>query len=300
MTKSANATVTTPLPGGPLRARLLGQVAAALAGVGRPKLAVVLIGNDPASEAYVARKLAACAEVGIGGELARLAADAGEAALAAKLKEMGGDPAVTAIIVQLALPAGWVVEAALGLVPRLKDCDGLGLENRALRLAGDRTAIAPATPLGVMRLLESIGFDVKGKAAAVIGKGRVAGQPMREMLAAAGAEVASIDKDTPNPQALARRADLLVSAAGVPGLVGKDWVKPGAVVVDIGLTREDDGGATKLKGDVDEAAVEGVAGALTPVPGGVGPLTVASLITNVVDCARLQAGLDKWDWRVKV
>ncbi|MCP5405340.1 MAG: bifunctional 5,10-methylenetetrahydrofolate dehydrogenase/5,10-methenyltetrahydrofolate cyclohydrolase [Pseudomonadaceae bacterium] len=289
---------TRRLPGAPLRAALAAQVPAAVAALpAPPKLVVVRVGDDPASKAFVGHKLKLCAGVGLPAEELHLRADEAEATLHATLRALADDDAVQAVILQLPLPAGWQVDAALNLIPPHKDCDGLTAANIAARQAG-HPHIAPATPLGVMRLLASIPYDVRGKHVAVIGKGRVAGQPMREMLEAAGATVTAIDRDTPTPATLTSVCDVVIAAAGVPHLVNENWLKPGALVVDIGLTRVEGNGQTRLLGDVDAMKVEGVAAYLTPVPGGVGPLTVASLLTNVVDCARLQAGLPPFAWQV--
>jgi methylenetetrahydrofolate dehydrogenase (NADP+)/methenyltetrahydrofolate cyclohydrolase len=300
------ATVTSAttrlLRGAPLRDRLLVQARAAVAALPRPPLlAIVQVGQRAASAAYIRQKMLAAARVGIAAEHVQLRAEDGERALHATLKALAENPDVTAVIPQLPLPDGWNADAAVNAVPALKDCDGLTAANRQKRLAGDPAALAAATPLGVLRLLAFAGVAVKGAQAAVIGRGRVVGAPLREMLAAAGAEVLGIDKDTPQPQAIARRADIVCAAAGVPGLVDARWLRPGAVVIDIGLTRCKVRGASfevELKGDVDAEHVMGIAGILTPVPGGVGPLTVASLLTNVVDSAYLQAGLSRQSWTV--
>lgn len=294
---SLHASPARILAGMPLKDALTAQIPAAVTGLPQlPRLVVVRVGDDPASKAFVGHKLRLCASVGLPAEEIHLREDDGEAALRSLLAGLAHDVAVQAMILQLPLPAGWDVQANLDLIPSKKDCDGLTRANIAARLAGERT-ICPATPLGIMRLLAHIGLAPTGLTAAVVGRGRVAGQPMREMLAAAGATVIGIDKDTPHPARLCRTADVVVSATGVPGLITADWVMPGATVIDVGITRATSHGATRLLGDAAPEVAD-VAGMLTPVPGGVGPLTVASLLTNVVDCARWQAGLAPFAWHV--
>jgi methylenetetrahydrofolate dehydrogenase (NADP+)/methenyltetrahydrofolate cyclohydrolase len=282
------------LGGGPLREALLAQVPAAVVGLAvLPRLAVVLVGNDPASALYVRHKMMAAEKAGLAAQKHRLKEADGEAALHGLLDSLAADKAVTGVLLQLPLPAGWSVEAALARIPVAKDCDGLAPETIKRRLAGDQDVTQPATPLGVMRLLGHIGQPVAGVAVAVIGQGRVAGKPMAEMLQAAGAKVTVIDRGTPAPAGLVRQAEVVISAAGHPGLVTAEWVKPGAVVVDIGLTRVEG----KILGDVAPEVAK-VARWLTPVPGGVGPLTIASLLTNVVDGARRVNGVEAWAWTI--
>lgn len=285
------------LAGKPLKDALLAQIPAATAALAlAPRLVVVRVGDDPASKTFVRHKLALCAAVGFPAEEIHLPAATPLAALRSQLAALAQDTEVQAIILQLPLPAGWPVDELVNLIPAAKDCDGLTTANTTARLAGQR-CIAPATPLGILRLLAYAGVPVRGATVAVVGRGRVAGQPMREMLAAAGATVIGIDKDTPHPAALCRQAGIVVSATGVPGLVTPAWVAAGATVVDVGITRVPEHGATVLKGDVDSGVAK-VAGWLTPVPGGVGQLTVGSLLTNVADCARWQAGLPAFDWQI--
>jgi methylenetetrahydrofolate dehydrogenase (NADP+)/methenyltetrahydrofolate cyclohydrolase len=288
-------TDTVVLYGAPLRDALLEQVRDAVPKLSRPPLlAIVQVGDNPASSAYIRQKIAACARVGIATEHIHLNKGEDEAFLHATLQSLAANPQVTAIIPQLPLPEGWNADRAVNAVPALKDIDGLTAENRQKRLNNDSTALLAATPLGVMRLLEHAGINVRGQKVAVIGRGRVVGAPLREILRSAGAEVLDINHDTPNPQAIARQATVICAAAGVPGLVTPDWVQPGATVIDVGLTRVGD----KLHGDANFKALQGIAGLITPSPGGVGPLTVASLLTNVVDAAHLQAGQPRPSWKV--
>lgn len=297
VTSGMNGRITTQiLRGAPLRDALLEQVTAAVANLGRVRMCIVQVGNHAASTTYIRHKLAAFSKVGIVAEVVKLRAEDGEQVLHETLRALARDADVHAIIVQTPLPEGWQVQAALDLVPAAKDIDGLSEPGMALRRAGDARALLPATPLGVMRLLEHAGVDVVELKIAVIGKGMVAGAPLREMLAAAGAEVVGIDKDTRHPARLVRECPVVITAAGVPGLVTDDWLQPGAVVIDVGITRREG----KLLGDVDAARVEGIARIVTPVPGGVGPMTVASILTNICDAACLQLGRPRVAWVIDV
>ncbi len=283
------------MSGLPLRDHLLHQAAAVVAGLGVPlRLCIVQVGHHAPSVVYIRNKLAACAKVKINAEVLHLHESQGEQALHATLRGLAHEPDVTAILVQTPLPRGWDVQTALDLVPAAKDVDGLSRDSALLRATTPEAVLLPATPLGVMRLLRAAGVSLQGTPVAVVGKGMVVGGPLRHLLAEAGAQVVGIDKDTHNPAALAQACDVLIAAAGVPELITAAWVKPGAVVIDVGLTREDD----RLQGDVQRMSVEGVARVLTPVPGGVGPMTVASLITNICDAACLQLGRPRHAWSV--
>lgn len=291
MSAFENHGVTQIYKGGPLRDHLLAQVAEAVQGQDI-QVRVVQVGDNPGSNAYVAHKLAACAKVGIGAEMIKLDEVQGEAELHAVVRRLAKDVRVHAIIVQTPLPAGWDAQAALDLVPAPKDIDGLSRASAALRRVGDSHALMPATPLGVIRMLEALKVDVAGRKICVIGKGMVVGAPLREMLRDAGADVVGIEKDTLNPAQLAKACGVVIAAAGAPKLVTADWLQPGAVVIDVGITRVDG----KLLGDVDRASVDGVAAVVTPVPGGVGPMTVASLLTNIMDATCLQLGRPRARW----
>lgn len=283
------------LPGAPLRDSLLKQVKQAVPLLPRPpRLAIVQVGDNPASSAYVRNKLLACQLVGIEAEHVHLSAGEGEISFHTIVRGLAADPQVTAIIVQTPLPDGWHVQEALDLVPAQKDIDGLSQANMALRRTGAPEALLPATPLGIVRLLEYLQAPLPGCRIAVIGRGMVVGAPLRDMLLAAKADVIGIDKGTPQPAALCRTADVVIAAAGVPGLVTEEWVKPGATVIDVGLTRQNG----RLMGDIDRPTVENIAGILTPAPGGVGPLTVGCLLSNIVDACRLQHGLPKLAWHL--
>lgn len=283
------------LPGAPLRDALLTQLKQALPLLPNPpRLVILQVGDNPASDAYIRNKLLACHRVGLAAEHIHLPAGESEASFHTLIRALAADPAVTALIIQTPLPQGWRVQDALDLVPAPKDVDGLSRASIALRRARDPAALLPATPLGILRIMDHLRQPPAGRRIAVVGRGMVVGAPLREMLADLGAEVIGIDKDTPHPAPLCRTADTLVAAAGVPGLIGPDWIKPGATVIDVGLTRRD--GA--LLGDVDRTGAETVAGVLTPVPGGVGPLTVASILTNILDACRLQNNLPKAFWHL--
>ncbi len=288
-----NDGVTKIYRGAPLRDHLLAQVRSALQGL-PVKVCVVQVGENPGSNAYVARKLAACAAVGIDAQVVKLNEAQGEAELHAVVRHLAAQDDVRSIIVQTPLPHGWDVRTALDLVPAAKDIDGLSTASNALRRAGNAQALLPATPLGVLRMLEAMRVGISGTKTCVIGKGMVVGAPLREMLTAAGAEVVGIEKDTREPAQLARVCDVIVAAAGAPGLVSRDWVKPGAVIIDVGITRVGD----KLLGDVDRISIDGIASIVTPVPGGVGPMTVASLLTNIADATCLQLGRPRPHWTV--
>jgi 5,10-methylene-tetrahydrofolate dehydrogenase/methenyl tetrahydrofolate cyclohydrolase len=297
---SSAPTLTRIVKGGPLRDRLLAQVVAAVLDLGLPvRLCIVQVGNHGPSNVYIRQKLAACDKVGMEAHVVKLHESEGETTLHTVLKRLAMDAAVHGIIVQAPLPAGWDVQAALNLVPAVKDIDGLSEASSALWRKDAAKALLPATPLGILRLLQAEGIDVAGTKVAVIGQGKVVGAPLGQMLRAAGAAVTIIDKDTVNPAKLARSCDVVISAAGVPGLVTDEWVKPGAAVIDGGLAdvvMEVKRVNGKLVGDVARERVEGIAGMLTPVPGGVGPMTVASLITNLMDAACLQLGRPRMTW----
>lgn len=251
-----------------------------------PGLATVLVGDDPASAAYVAGKQRACAEVGIRGYDHRLAADVPEPELTALLDELSGDPRVSGVLLQLPVPPPLDGTALTGRVAALKDVDGLTAES-AGRLALGREGLRPATPSGVMRLLAEAETDFEGAEAVVVGRSNLFGKPMTQLLLAAHATVTVCHSRTRDLAEVCRRADVLIAAVGRAGLVRADWVKPGATVIDVGMNRLDTDPPT-LAGDVDFEAVLAVAGAVTPVPGGVGPMTIACLLANTVRAARLQ------------
>jgi methylenetetrahydrofolate dehydrogenase (NADP+)/methenyltetrahydrofolate cyclohydrolase len=266
-----------------VRAEVAAGVAEFRASSGRvPGLAVVLVGDDPASQIYVRNKEKAAVEVGMRGQAHRLAATASESEVRARIEQLNNDEAVDGFLVQLPLPSGMPETALLDRVAPAKDVDGLHPMNAGL-LALGRAKIASATPRGVMRLLAETGLDLVGKRAVVIGRSNIVGKPLAQLLLAAHTTVTIAHSRTRDLAGVCREADILVAAVGRPGLVRGDWVKPGAVVIDIGTTRNEAG---KLAGDVafDEARER--ASWITPVPGGVGPMTIACLLENTLLAAR--------------
>jgi methylenetetrahydrofolate dehydrogenase (NADP+)/methenyltetrahydrofolate cyclohydrolase len=258
-----------------------------------PRVALVMVGDNAASQAYIRRKIAAANSVGIEAEATHLRADDGEAALFSVLRALAHDPATHGIIVQTPLPEHYPLQPALDAVPWMKDVDGLCGESRARRMKG-QTSLLPATPAAIVRLLtEHLGFTLRGLDVAVVGKGLTVGAPLREILEAAGAKVIGIDRDTPHPQALCRQGQVVVAACGVAGLITREWCQPGACVLDVGISRSHERSTPTLQGDVQVASVDGYIGMRSPVPGGIGPLTVASLLGNVVQAARLHMEIGK-------
>jgi methylenetetrahydrofolate dehydrogenase (NADP+) / methenyltetrahydrofolate cyclohydrolase len=251
-----------------------------------PALHVVLVGDDPASESYVRTKARACAEVGIGSEVHRLPADVSEGALFDRVGRIAADEGVSGVIVQLPLPGHLDEARCRDAVPPEKDVDGFHAINLGHLMLGE-AAFAPCTPLGIMHLLAAEQVPVEGAAAVVVGRGHV-GLPLAAMLTRAGATVTVCHSRTRGLKAVTAGADILVSATGIPALIGADMVRPGAAVIDVGIRRLPDG---NLAGDVDFAAVRARAGRLTPVPGGVGPMTVAMLLRNTVRGACRRAGI---------
>jgi methylenetetrahydrofolate dehydrogenase (NADP+)/methenyltetrahydrofolate cyclohydrolase len=279
----------TTIDGKQVAARVREQVArdveAHVAGGGqRPGLATVLVGDDAASAIYVGGKQKACREVGINGFDHRLAADTPHGELVALLERLNIDPEVSGILVQLPLPDHLDGTEMTGLVRADKDVDGLTPMSAGLLTLG-RPGLRPCTPAGVMVLLEEAGAELEGAEAVVIGRSNLFGKPMAQLLLSANATVTVCHSRTRDLPAVCRRADVLIAAVGRDRMVKGDWVKPGATVIDVGMNRTDEG----LFGDVafDEAGE--VAGAITPVPGGVGPMTIAMLLANTLHAAKLQA-----------
>jgi methylenetetrahydrofolate dehydrogenase (NADP+)/methenyltetrahydrofolate cyclohydrolase len=251
-----------------------------------PGLAVVLVGDDAASSVYVRNKVKDCAEVGIVSTLDRLPADTTQDALLARIAQLNADPAIHGILVQLPLPKHIDEHRVIEAISPAKDADGFHVSNVGLLLTG-KPLFRPCTPYGVMKMLEHAGARLDGAEAVVIGRSNIVGKPQALMLLAAGATVTVCHSRTRDLAAHTRRADVLVAAVGRPGLVTADMVKPGAIVIDVGMNRGADG---KLCGDVDFAGVSEVAGAITPVPGGVGPMTRAMLLVNTIEAAERTAG----------
>jgi methylenetetrahydrofolate dehydrogenase (NADP+)/methenyltetrahydrofolate cyclohydrolase len=267
-----------------LRARVAEQAAQFAHDHGRPPgLATIMVGDDPASAVYVAGKHKASGEAGIASFDHRLPADASREDVVALIERLNGDPEVSGMIVQLPVPAHLDGVELTGLVDADKDVDGLTALS-AGRLALGLPGLRPCTPSGVMDLLAEAEADLTGAEAVVIGRSNLFGKPMAQMLLAANATVTVCHSRTRDLPATCRRADVLVAAVGRAEMVKADWVKPGAVVVDVGMNRLAGG----LVGDVAFAEVCELAAAITPVPGGVGPMTIAGLLRNTVEAARLQ------------
>lgn len=251
-----------------------------------PGLAVILVGDDPASHSYVRMKEQDCAEVGISSIDYRRGADITQSELNSLIDRCNDDPAIHGILVQLPLPVGFDEESTLARISPEKDADGLHPENMGRLLRGIDAAHA-CTPWGVMAMLDHYGIDPSGKHAVVVGRSNIVGKPMALMLLARDATVTMCHSRTPDLPAVCRTADILVVAVGRPEMVDAEYVKPGAVVIDVGINRTDKG----MVGDVDFDSVAPIASAITPVPGGVGPMTRAMLVLNTAKAAALVAGV---------
>jgi len=257
----------------------------------QPGLATVLVGNDPASEVYVKNKRKTAEAIGFKSVHVELPADVSQDELLTKVKALSADPSVHGILVQLPLPRHLDENAVLDVLDPAKDVDALTPRNAGLLLSG-RAHLISCTPSGVMLLLKEYAGDIAGKDALVIGRSLLFGKPAAQLLLAANATVTMAHSRSKDLPALARRADILVAAIGRPEFVKADWVKPGAVVIDVGINRVDAGqGKTKLVGDVDYEAAKEVAGAITPVPGGVGAMTIVCLMHNTLIAACAQNNL---------
>jgi methylenetetrahydrofolate dehydrogenase (NADP+)/methenyltetrahydrofolate cyclohydrolase len=272
----------TPMLGRPVAERVRAEVARDVARLGHVGLATVLVGDDPASHLYVTRKQEAAVEAGIETRDLRLPDSTSQEELLEQLDDLNADVAIDAILVQLPLPAQIDETTALLALDPVKDVDGLHPFNAGRLYLGEPT-IVPATPLGILALLEEHRIPLDGARAVVVGRSVLVGKPVAQLLLRANATVAVCHSRTDDLGRYTRDADVLVVAAGRPGLVGAELIKPGAAVVDVGVNRTESG----LVGDVDPAATD-VAGALTPVPGGVGPMTIAMLLRNAVRCAELR------------
>ena len=257
----------------------------------QPGLATVLVGKDPASEVYVRNKRKTAEAIGFKSVHVELPADVSQAELLARVKALSGDSSVHGILVQLPLPKHLDENAVLDALDPAKDVDALTPVNAGLLLSG-RAHLVSCTPSGVMLLLKEYAGDITGKDALVIGRSLLFGKPAAQLLLAANATVTMAHSRSKDLPALARRADILVAAIGKPEFVKADWIKPGAIVIDVGINRVDAGdGKTKLVGDVDYQAAKEVAGAITPVPGGVGAMTIVCLMHNTLIAACAQNGL---------
>ena len=250
-----------------------------------PGLATVVVGDNPASRVYVRNKAHACAEVGVHAEVHQLFSDATESAVLSQVETLNANPAIHGIIVQLPLPRSFDSQRILQSIAVAKDVDGFNWANLGALVDG-HPRLAPCTPLGVMHMLDRAGVAVEGRHAVVIGRSSIVGKPLALMLIARGATVTVCNTRTRDLAAFTRSADLLISAAGRARLVTAEMVKPGAVVIDVGINRDEHG---KLVGDVDYEAVKEKAAMVSPVPGGVGRMTVAMLVANTVTAAELIA-----------
>lgn len=264
-----------------LRAALKQRVAALSAKGRQPGLAVILVGENPASKVYVRNKIKACAEAGIRSEFFELPDDASEAHVLDRIRALNADPAIHGILVQLPLPRQVDEDKVLETIAVEKDVDGFHVQNVGSLVVG-KPAFAPCTPAGCMAMLRHIGVPIEGKEAVVVGRSNIVGKPMALMLVHESATVTICTSRTRDLAAHTRRADILVVATGKPRMVTGDMIKPGAVVIDVGINRLPDG---KLCGDVDFDAAREVAGWITPVPGGVGPMTITMLLANTVEAA---------------
>ena len=260
--------------------------AASLAARGvRPGLAVVLVGDDPASQVYVRNKVKACAEAGLRSVFEKYAADCSEAHLLERIAALNADPAIHGILVQMPLPRHIDAHKVIEAIATHKDVDGYSVLSAGALMAG-LPGFRPCTPCGCMKLIESTGIALRGKHAVVIGRSHTVGKPMALMLLQAHATVTVCHSATADLELHTRQADVVVAAVGRRGTLRAGMVKPGAVVIDVGINRTEEG---KLCGDVDFAGVSEVASAITPVPGGVGPMTIAMLLVNTLEAAERSA-----------
>jgi methylenetetrahydrofolate dehydrogenase (NADP+)/methenyltetrahydrofolate cyclohydrolase len=250
----------------------------------RPGLAVILVGDDPASAVYVRNKVKACHDHGIHSVLERYDASFSEAQLLTRIAALNADPAIHGILVQMPLPRHIQAQRVIEAIATAKDVDGFSVHSAGCLMAG-LPGLKPATPYGCMKLIESTGQALKGKHAVVIGRSNTVGKPMALLLLQANATVTICHSGTPDLALHTRQADVLVAAVGRRDTVTASMVKPGAVVIDVGINRNEEG---KLCGDVDFAGVREVAGWISPVPGGVGPMTITMLLVNTVEAARQQ------------
>ncbi len=258
------------------------QRTAALTTVGiKPGLAVILVGSDSASQVYVRNKVAACEKAGLYSVMEQYGADMTQEALLSRIRELNADPSIHGILVQLPLPAHIDAHLVIETIAAQKDVDGFHVSNAGLLMTG-KPLFIPCTPYGVMKMLEAEQVSLRGAVAVVVGASNIVGKPMAMLLQSAGATVTICNSKTKDLGWHTRHADILVVATGKPKMVDASMVKPGAIVIDVGINRAADG---KLCGDVDFNSVKMVAGAVTPVPGGVGPMTIAMLLVNTLEAA---------------
>lgn len=256
----------------------------------KPTLAVVLVGEDPASQVYVRNKVRRCEQLGIGSVEHRLESTTTHSELMDLIAAMNHDPDINGILVQLPLPPQIDEKAVIDAIDPAKDVDGFHLINTGALAVGERRLV-PCTPLGSLMLLKDQLGELSGLHAVVIGRSNIVGKPMASLLLQENCTVTIVHSRTRNIEALCSQADILVAAVGIPKLVKANWVKPGATIIDVGINRIEEDGKSRLVGDVDFDAVQEVAGAITPVPGGVGPMTIACLMYNTLAATRAQNGL---------
>src|SRR5689334_15256534 len=268
-----------------LRAEIAERAAKLTAAGQQPGLAVILVGEDPASQVYVRNKVKACGDVGFHSVLEKYEADLTEAALLARIEALNNDPAIHGILVQMPLPRHINPSKVIEAISTSKDVDGYSVLS-AGELVANLPGFRPCTPYGCMKLIESTGTDLRGKHAVVIGRSNTVGKPMALLLLQANATVTICHSATPDLSHHCRQADIVVAAVGRRDTLTADMVKPGAIVIDVGMNRKDDG---KLCGDVDFDGVKDVAGWITPVPGGVGPMTITMLLVNTIEAAERAA-----------
>ena len=264
-----------------LRADVAKRAAALTAKGITPGLAVVLVGDSAASQVYVRNKVKACEDNGLHSLLEKHPADMSEAALLALVDKLNNDPSIHGILVQLPLPAHMDAQKVIEAIAPEKDVDGFHVASAGALMVG-RPGFWPCTPYGCMKMLESIGYSLKGKHAVVIGRSNIVGKPMALMLLQQNATVSICHSGTKDLKAMTLQADVIVAAVGKRNVLTADMVKPGAVVIDVGMNRNDEG---KLCGDVDFEGVKAVASYITPVPGGVGPMTITMLLVNTLEAA---------------
>ncbi|MGQ3165460.1 MAG: bifunctional methylenetetrahydrofolate dehydrogenase/methenyltetrahydrofolate cyclohydrolase FolD [Hydrogenophaga sp.] len=267
-----------------LRADVSARVTALKAKGITPGLAVILVGDNPASQVYVRNKVKACEDTGMHSLLERWPASLSEAELLARVAALNSDASIHGILVQLPLPAHINAQKVIEAIAPSKDVDGFHMASAGALMTG-MPGFWPCTPYGCMKMLESIGYDLKGKHAVVIGRSNIVGKPMALMLLQQNATVTICHSATQDLKALTLQADVIVAAVGKRNVVTADMVKPGAVVLDVGMNRNEEG---KLCGDVDFDGVKAVAGWITPVPGGVGPMTITMLMVNTLESAESQ------------
>lgn len=270
-----------------IRSEVKTQVAALAEKGVSTALAVILVGDDSASQVYVRNKIKACADTGIRSLEFRMPAETTQQQLLAKIAELNADESVDGILVQLPLPKQINADAVIAAIDPAKDVDGFHVANAGALVTG-KQGFVPCTPFGVMRLIEKSGVNPRGKSAVIVGRSNIVGKPMALLLLAADATVTVAHSRTPDLSAVTRNADILVAAVGRAKLIKADMVKPGAVVIDVGMNRDENG---KLCGDVDFAEVKEIASSITPVPGGVGPMTIAMLMQNTVLAAQMRRGI---------